>query len=122
MPNPKGMNFITAALASNSLDCILWPYTLHRGYGRMEPNGKRIRVHRYVCERAHGPAPHPDYGAAHLCGVKACINPRHLRWSSRSQNATDRIIHALGANVFAHPDYEHATYRLQVYPDYLKPT
>jgi hypothetical protein len=31
--------------------------------------------------------------AAHSCDVKACVNPRHLRWTDHQENMGDIIAH-----------------------------
>ena len=126
MPSRKANDFITAALAARTDACILWPFALHRGYGRMECARKRVRVHRYVCELAYGPPSRLRREAAHLCGVKRCVNPAHLRWSSREENIADRFIQADGtespwAAKFWPRDKAFAEYRLTQYPKYLKP-
>lgn len=93
----KTINFLYDALAARTDECILWPYALHRGYPSIDRNGEpgRIRGHRFLCEMAHGAAPSPKHQAAHLCATKACVNPRHLRWSTQYENAADRIIHEM---------------------------
>jgi len=31
--------------------------------------------------------------AAHSCGERMCINPRHLRWATRKENEADKVAH-----------------------------
>ena len=112
--------------------CILWPFEVKTGnkdYGRQRPriggNKRRnITIHRYVCELAHGPAPHGRPHAAHLCNVKRCINPDHLRWSSNSENMLDRRITQLTplqiSRLWMDPDNE-INRRLDCYPANLLP-
>lgn len=75
-------------------DCVLWPYSNDStGYGQVSLGGRMGRVHRLACERAHG-APPTGRGrveAAHSCNVKKCMNYRHLRWATTSENQADRI-------------------------------
>jgi hypothetical protein len=55
-------------------------------------DGRNRSVHQLSCERQNGPAP-VDKEAAHNCGVRGCINRRHLRWKTRKENHADKIIH-----------------------------
>lgn len=86
---PSGMDeTIAVALASNTDQCILWPHgQTNNGYPSMGPS--RPRAHRYVCEQKYGPAPKGKTDAAHSCRNRLCINPRHLRWATRSENMMD---------------------------------
>jgi hypothetical protein len=45
-----------------------------------------------MCRVAHG-EPTDGADAAHSCGNRGCVNPRHLRWASRSENQMDRVVH-----------------------------
>lgn len=91
-------NFIEAALLSETDDCILWPFAVRKssGYGAydegQEASKKNYDVHRYVCEKAHGPAPE-NYETRHLCSRKLCINPRHVLWGNHLMNMTDAKSH-----------------------------
>lgn len=86
--------FIEAAISYDGDDCLLWPFHVTSGgYAKLTINGKSVRGHRVVCERVKGPPPGPDYDAAHECGVRRCINPRHLNWKTRQANMDDQIRH-----------------------------
>jgi hypothetical protein len=87
--------FIEVAVASATDDCIVWPYDLtDAGYGRLRIDGRVKMAHRVVLERTAGPAPEPRMEAAHapgICHNPPCINPRHLRWATRTENEGDRL-------------------------------
>jgi hypothetical protein len=78
-------------------DCLLWPYAkANYGYAEIRFGGSAGRkrlVHRVVCEAIHGPAPEGKNDAAHSCGNRLCVNPRHIRWATRKENNDDKLIH-----------------------------
>lgn len=86
--------FLKAAVCSETDECIIWPYAkLVTGYGTIQLGGKTTRVHRASCQMVHG---YPEWEAldcAHSCGVRLCVNPRHLRWTTREGNMRDAIKH-----------------------------
>ena len=85
--------FIKAALASETDDCIVWPFARHTGgYGNAWIDGSHQTVHTYVCTHTHGPKP-KGMEAAHDCGNAPCINPRHIQWKTPAGNQADRIRH-----------------------------
>lgn len=94
----KREQFIGAALSSDIDGCILWPFAVRKssGYGAHNtpsPAKKSVDAHRYVCEMAHGVAPTERHQAAHECGNKLCVNPKHLSWSLPVENMADAIRH-----------------------------
>lgn len=98
------MRFIEATLASEpGEDCVIWPYGCSRHYGNILVAGKRKRAHRVICERAYGPPPTPKHEVAHSCGTRSCINPRHLRWATPSENSADKILHGRTIRGERHP-------------------
>lgn len=76
-------------------DCIIWPYSKSTGYGVLNIKGKVSRVHALVCSDNHGLRPSKLHQAGHLCGNRACVNYRHIRWITQSQNEKDKISHNL---------------------------
>ena len=85
--------FIAEAAASQTDDCIIWPFATDKdGYGKL---GRSGRAHREVLKITKGPAPSEKHEAAHLplaCHNPSCVNPRHLRWATVSENSQDRFL------------------------------
>jgi len=87
--------FIATAVASETDTCIIWPYsTAGKGYPVFNVAGRNVYVHRHVLALATGNEPEGKE-AAHapvICHTPACINPRHLRWATRSENHRDKVL------------------------------
>lgn len=87
--------FIEMAIASDTDECIIWPFALStHGYayaGRCKGDKPGL-VSRRVCSEVNGLCP-DGYEAAHSCGVPACINPKHLSWKTPKDNTADRKRH-----------------------------
>ena len=75
-------------------DHKIWPFAMFRDpQGREMPkvglDGRMRYVTRAICERVHGPAPGPNYDAAHdpeICNNPMCCTPSHISWASKSEN------------------------------------
>jgi hypothetical protein len=96
MRPPVAQDFIESVLLSATDECIEWPYALtHNGYPQMmrRDNQRTVRVTIFVCEQVHGPRPAGRVDAAHSCGIRRCVNPRHLRWATRRENEADKLLH-----------------------------
>jgi HNH endonuclease len=81
------------ATLTDTDECILWPYALHNtGYGILASGYRKYweYAHRFICSVAHGPPPDDKHMAIHSCDTPQCVNPRHLRWGSSTDNAQDR--------------------------------
>lgn len=93
----KTILWIRAHLNYRGDDCLTWPFSRDSGVGRGRVGylGKQYWAHRLVCELAHGPAPVDKPQVAHSCGNghMGCVNPRHLSWSTQSENHRDRRRH-----------------------------
>jgi site-specific DNA-cytosine methylase len=88
------LGFLESYISHATDECVLWPYAqFASGYGSVEFEGRTTRVHRLMCELAHGEPPAENLDACHSCGVRLCINPQHLRWGTREENMADAIAH-----------------------------
>lgn len=81
-------------------DCLKWPFPSPKagrnaGRSKVQVNGHETHAARIMCEKAHGPAPTDRHEAAHSCGNghEGCLNPRHLRWATSSENKLDMHKH-----------------------------
>lgn len=76
--------------------CPKWPFSRKTsGYPVMRIGGKRVHVHRVVCELVHGKPPFKGAEAAHLCGKghEGCFGAFCLRWKTHKDNSQDAIVH-----------------------------
>lgn len=90
------LDYINSVIREGGTDeCVQWPFATVKGYGRVSIDGRLMIASRVVCEMAHGAPPSGKHQAAHTCGKGhiGCINPRHIRWASPSQNQMDRHDH-----------------------------
>ncbi len=86
--------FLVSHKDTVSDECITWPFsTIPNGYGMLGYLGDHWRAHRLMCILAHGEPPTPAHQAAHECGKRNCVNPRHLSWKTHSENHMDRRRH-----------------------------
>lgn len=87
-----GLRFLHSVVAADPTDeCILWPYGRSCGYGETASG----QAHALICEMVYGSRP-SGMDAAHRCGVRLCVNPRHVRWATRSENEIDKRAHGTG--------------------------
>lgn len=87
------LEFLKAAMESDADGCVLWPFSQYTsGYGSVWYNKRLTGAHRAMCEIANG-SPARDQQVAHYCGVRLCVNPRHLRWACPVENAKDKLRH-----------------------------
>ena len=71
--------------------CHIWQRALNnRGYGVVWHDGKVRLAHRVAWYLAHGSWPRAGLVLDHICEVKACVNPEHLRELENWQNIRRR--------------------------------
>src|SRR5262245_10619657 len=93
LPRGQAAIELEKAIVYNGADCLTGAWGIrHDGYPVMRLDGKVRPVGKFICDRIYGPRP-PGFDMAHSCGNRACVNPVHLRWASRSDNQMDRVLH-----------------------------
>ena len=77
-----------------SCDCWIWTACKQFGYGwfSIRKNGKpsNIRAHQWIMKELCGPPPE-RHECCHKCNNRACVNPDHIYYGTRSQNQLDSI-------------------------------
>lgn len=89
------LKFLRAAITNPGEECIVWPYGKTRGgYGSVWFEGRKCRAHRVALILYSGERPKPGIEVAHAveCHNPACINPRHLRFATTSENHADKVL------------------------------
>jgi hypothetical protein len=77
-------------------ECLKWPFsTDSRGVGTVHFMGRTAKASRVMCILAKGEPPDPSLESAHSCGNGhlGCVNQKHLRWATSSENQMDRVEH-----------------------------
>lgn len=94
-PGEKKRWLDTVALTWESDECLLFPFPFERGmYGNFQDAERNtFRAHVYICMKAHGVPPSNAHEVAHSCGHRPCVNKRHLRWATRTENMADTLTH-----------------------------
>lgn len=67
--------------------CWEWKGRLNK-HGRPAASLFGVTIFRFLCHVAHGPPPHENWHAAHICDNRVCINPDHAEWQPPEQNNT----------------------------------
>lgn len=104
--------------------CIVWTGKTDRlGYGRFNyGQRKSIRAHRYAYEFLVGPIP-DGMEIDHHCGNRRCVNPHHLRVTTRKENCENRqgANHTSGTGVRGvHYEKSSGKYRAYVTHNYKR--
>lgn len=58
-------------------------------YGVVSYNGRGTKAHKLSLEAEHGRFSRPEEVVRHLCNNASCVNPSHLRFGTRRENAID---------------------------------
>jgi hypothetical protein len=97
---------LEVALKHTGVECLTWPFGSRKsGYGTCTYGGRKTGAHRLVCLLANGEPTSPKMEAAHSCGNGhlGCVNPRHLKWATRKQNALEAVTHGVIPTGDKHP-------------------
>lgn len=65
--------------------CWVWIGAQINGYGNVRLGGRAHQVHRFTFAAVNGPIPE-GMVSDHVCGHRACCNPRHLRVMEHAEN------------------------------------
>ena len=69
-----------------SSDCWLWRASCSgAGYPRLNARGRTVYAHRVAYELGGGDIP-DGHDVDHICHLRRCVRPSHLRVATRSQN------------------------------------
>jgi len=78
--------------------CWLWTGSkTTKGYGHFGIGPKLVAAHRWAYEDANGPIPE-GMQIDHICRVRECVNPEHLRLATNKQNRENTVAFASNAS------------------------
>lgn len=87
-------NFLKDNAGYDGDECLIWPFWKNKttGYGHIRVGRKAYVASRVMCALKHGEPINENLEAAHSCGNghMACVNPNHLSWKTKVENARDR--------------------------------
>lgn len=81
--------WIAERVVEDSNGCWIWQLSTNKGYGRAKFEGRHQYAHRIAWELTNGPIP-DGLVVDHMCFVRACLNPAHLRLLTVSENAAGK--------------------------------
>lgn len=71
--------------------CKIWMGAIStNGYGSMRINNKAYSTHRLSYYANYGEIP-SGMSILHSCDIRSCVNPKHLRAGTYSENQRDRL-------------------------------
>lgn len=74
----------------NKSGCLIWQgYKNWFGYGAVKIGGRVWPAHRYYYHKAHPLEEIKGMVVMHICDVRGCVNPQHLRLGTQTQNLRD---------------------------------
>lgn len=80
-----------ALIAAETDGCVLWSHKIGpTGYAHVRHDGRTLGAHAVAAMLRLGERPSPSHVVAHSCRNRNCINYRHLRWATTSENHTDK--------------------------------
>ena len=74
----------TGAISGNGYGLITW-------YDKRDKKNPAMGAHRYAWIMANGRDIQPGLQILHLCNVRACVNPEHLKEDTASANAKQMV-------------------------------
>ncbi len=84
---PVAARFWPKVAIAGPRECWHWTAARQRqGYGVFKFDGHVAPAHRVSWILANWQHPARTMDVMHLCGVKSCVNPAHLRLGTRSEN------------------------------------
>lgn len=102
-PTGEPVAWIRRAIMVDTDDCQEFPFgRSEKGYGRVRFEGSdRSAPHVALLLSGQAQPPAPGNRALHSCDNPPCVNLKHLRWGSQSENITemwarDRRVRRLG--------------------------
>ena len=93
---PTRLEWMTQISSISQEGCLKWPFAVcPHGRGVLKFEGRMRSAPWVMCFLVHGSPPTEKHEAAHSCGNghHGCLNPTHLRWSTRKENEMDKVMH-----------------------------
>lgn len=88
MPVTEAMNrFLDKVVPEPNTGCWIWSGMCSRKhrYGYFWYSGVNVLAHRWIWQQTNGAIP-ASFDIDHICRVRECVNPRHLRAVTRRDN------------------------------------